>query len=171
MTVIIQVYSLHRRYWANPLLVSRKWSQHAFALPASPGEPASFITRLPTRRILFTNMFPKISTVPSSLPLTSSRCHLSGLLWTDVPRGQLGEESRQPVLCFRSCLRVQPGQTFFQQVILEIWELRLKLLHKGIKINMFFPVTWSEVCYLSVIGHNIFLYLCVTATILINHLV
>lgn len=51
-----------------------------------------------------------------------SRCHLIGLLRCDITGGQLREESGQPVLWFSSCLRVQPGQALFQQVILETWD-------------------------------------------------
>lgn len=53
---------------------------------------------------------------------SASRRHLIGLLRCDITGGQLGEESRQPVLRFSGCLRVQPSQAFFQEVILETWE-------------------------------------------------
>lgn len=47
-----------------------------------------------------------------------SRRHLTGLLGRDVTGAELGEERRQPVLCFSGCLWVQPGQALLQQVIL-----------------------------------------------------
>ncbi|PWA21406.1 hypothetical protein CCH79_00003345 [Gambusia affinis] len=53
-------------------------------------------------------------------PQISLRRHLIGLLGRDITRGQLGEEGWQPVLSIPGSLRVQPGQAFFKQMILEI---------------------------------------------------
>lgn len=96
-----------------PLCVSRKWSQREFpphtasANQPTPSHEPSGTFCLPTS-LLSCHHF--------------SRCHLIGLLRCDITGGQLREESGQPVLWFSSCLRVQPGQALFQQVILETWD-------------------------------------------------
>lgn len=55
---------------------------------------------------------------PSSFFIFFLRCHLIGFLRCDITGCELRKESRQPVLSFSRCLRVQPGQALFQKVIL-----------------------------------------------------
>lgn len=108
MNVICRNQSLRSGWGKFSLLVSRKWSQREFT--ASPAETSR---EPPSRQAHF---------VYQLVSKSASRRHLIGLLRCDITGGQLGEESRQPVLRFSGCLRVQPSQAFFQEVILETWE-------------------------------------------------